>query len=351
VKAETLDRYHAADAPPARAGEGDGVLSLRVVDAATDRPVKAAVVLWRLDVPEDDAWTAGDVRLASVDVGEAPFRFEGLPPGRYRAEVPGRRKDAADPPAFDVRRGENERTVAVTMPGSFRAWVRLFDEEGHEVGAAERWSGMLSWYDRPLTPEWAHPRTSRSPGRQTGLGGGCSWIVSRNPAAPWVEIPREPSGCSLGSFPESSAGRAPAWRVAVRPASSTAESVGPAILRPGAPCPECEGVTAEVVVEGDWMADTILVAPAPSRTALLRGFEPPSWVPEARRGEEPGVRATCEAAVLVAGADPDLWRRIPISIEVRLGDLPVGKGTLRCEGPDAAPVWAEVAESPAPDER
>src|SRR5512138_2286647 len=69
--------------PPVEKGACEVVA--RLLNADTDSPVNATISLWRVGLPEDGSWTAGDQCYGGpATTLEASIRFEEIPPGRYR---------------------------------------------------------------------------------------------------------------------------------------------------------------------------------------------------------------------------------------------------------------------------
>ena len=74
-------------------GEQPGVergrcaLRVRLLDQVTGRPFASEVELWRLDLPDDESWTAGDQRQATAHVDPDGHTFADLPAGCYRTPL------------------------------------------------------------------------------------------------------------------------------------------------------------------------------------------------------------------------------------------------------------------------
>ena len=304
-----------APAPPAEA-----ILLINVVHASSGLATTGDVVLWRLGHPGDDVWTEGDevVGRGRAEGATARARFEGLPPGRYRAQLTGKRLGTEDPPEFRYEGGTVELTLPMTYPGSFRAWLRLFDEEGRAVASAERGRGEStnSW-ERSRDPHWALRRARRDGGPLPEIGG--RGIVRGNRSWGWNRSVAGERGFDLGVFGESSE----LWRHSHRRSFGTEA-----------------GVLVDVAVSGDLLADTDFVAPAPSREFLLRGLP----VEEA---DLPRVRFEAKTAALPLppGGDPGAWRTVPVEVVAWVTGVGRWKRALTLDG--TAPRWEEAGPGDA----
>jgi len=284
-----------------------------VVDDATGLPLKTAVVLWRLGLPADAEWTEGDLEVGSADAGEGPARFEGLPAGRYRAHLPGKRMGSEDPPEFTHPGGAMEVVLRMRPPGSFRVRLRLFDEAGGSVTAAGMRRGRsTTWNHSPGPPDWARPRARRSGDPGIALGGGAGGSFGGRPA--WRDVRDDGRGFDLGEVGESSTFRHPSTSVEIRVRDS---------------------LHIHVRVSGDLLADTDFVAPAPTREGLLRGLP----VADADR-EAVKVLAAVSALPVPSGGDPGAWRGAPITVSATLEGAGEWRCTMTLDG--AVPRWEKA---------
>jgi len=157
---------------------GGCALRLRLLDDVTGKPFTSDVELWRLDLPEDEEWTAGDLLQAERNVGPDGGTFADLPAGRYRVVVHGQSFLAEDdPPAFLVRRAFTDLELSVRAPRSHRVYLQVFDERGREMRTAKLRHHDWSWAsDGPADPAWARrrepKRASASLNRSIVVGGG-----------------------------------------------------------------------------------------------------------------------------------------------------------------------------------
>lgn len=146
-------------------------LDVRLVDAETGGPVDMRVGLWRLDLPETETLTAGDVAVEpSTGIGVGGLEFHGLPAGRYRLHCFGQRKGASDPPAFAVSGGRTEFAALVRPPREFRVWVEVYDENSTRLDTCDRrLTGSRSSSIGLRAPRWASPRRHKDEDRSVGM--------------------------------------------------------------------------------------------------------------------------------------------------------------------------------------
>lgn len=144
-------------------------LRLGLVDRHTGLPVAASVRLWRLGIPEDEEWTAGDHVERQLDLPEEGGLVERLPAGRYRVQCDDQREGSEDPPEF-VLAEDAARVLTVAMPRSFEVRLRVFDETLEPVTRGMLSDRTNSTYTRgPATPAWATPRRRKSDRLRSGM--------------------------------------------------------------------------------------------------------------------------------------------------------------------------------------
>jgi hypothetical protein len=173
------------DVPADQLERGDATLRIRLRGDGDDLPVETEVRLWRLDVPENAAWTAGDEIRAKLVVSKDGAIVDRLPLGRYRLECLDRRHGAKDPPEFALSEGASDFVVRVPNRRWFRLRLRLTDDVGEPIVRSIREPGWSSssassgpGYE---APEWARPRQAKGPnakeffipggGQGDGVGG------------------------------------------------------------------------------------------------------------------------------------------------------------------------------------
>ncbi|MCG3134700.1 MAG: hypothetical protein HMLKMBBP_02046 [Planctomycetes bacterium] len=264
-----------------------GELRIVVVDADAGTPVRTDLRLWRLGVPEDAEFTAGDV-LAGESASDAEPVFRDLVPGTYRVQLDGQRRDAEDPPAFGVAAGEVMQAVRFAAPRSFEMSFFAFDEEGRALTEASSKSGRRRTSEmHPGVPTWANPRQSKS-AETVGVGGGGRFATSSGTVARDRARVRPSGAFDLGTQAES--GRTSSSRHAW---SFTFEGRLAAQL----------DVRSEDAGRGDYVAVVPLLANVPR-------FDEHVFLPDGRRAVEAGAKIeACVIPVLrtEGGADPLGW--------------------------------------------
>jgi len=262
------------------------------------------VELWRLNAPGNRRWTAGDQRQAAVAVQGAEARVENLPAGEYRLACPERRAAAEDPPSFRVEGAETEHAARVPMPRTFRARLKVYDEDGGSLRAGRRADRGRTTAGRPYFPPWQRLRGILTGKDETeisvirvGGGAGAAFGGRRGGRAepPAVEAGRD-GLFDLGEFREASA-----CETATATSAFTLEGRS--------------GVDASFSNEGA-TSDVFLVAVSVPLDRLSDEVTLPGGEPVARF--RPRVSGTCRAVRVPPGEpDPDR-RRLPIQVSVHL---------------------------------
>jgi len=157
--------------PPSGVEKGPCALRLGLVADTSCLGIASWVELWRLGIPETAEWTAGDHSQATARVGLGGHVFADLPPGRYRVSVYDQRAADEDPPAFDVGGDTTERTLFVSAPRTYRAFLRVYAETGSMVTVAQVTCGRENFSHSHAEPEWARPRRLKRGALQRRLGG------------------------------------------------------------------------------------------------------------------------------------------------------------------------------------
>jgi hypothetical protein len=121
---------------PVLIGPELGDLRLELVDRATGRPLAGEVELWQLDLPADKDFTAGDRMYCKFPMTAEGTTLHGLPAGRYRAFLPGRRSDSPDPPEVVVSAGGAAAALAIDLPRLTRYVLDLRDVGGWSIGSS-----------------------------------------------------------------------------------------------------------------------------------------------------------------------------------------------------------------------
>lgn len=269
---------------------GTCAVVIRLRDADGGAPVDLRFALWRVAIPADDVWSAGDREYAKATPVDGVARIEGMPEGRYRICCNEQRKDADDPPEFRVPAG-SDMELAVHLVRSFRARLRITDLGGSAVGeASKRWGGGSISFRSNRPPPWATKRTPH--GR---LGGGLFSIGSGH------SMPdRSPESvrADAGYF------ELPPFR------ESTRESSAAATCEFGvANC-----VPVDVRLDSDEARDTTFVGVAVPAEELIRRVLRPDGL-----AVDPATTltiATCSAVANEWDAPLDAWRSVPVHVQV-----------------------------------
>ena len=305
---------------------GPATLVLTVRDADTDAPVSGTVHLWRLDAPGNADWLEGDQLQGMLWVAEGRGERGELPEGRYRAVFSEQRAAAEDPAMFEVRGERSEITLAVPMPRRFPAWLRLLDEHGHPLPAAELgWSGRR-WSKVSTPPVWAHARTLRDasiPVPHRGQGGHAS-MSSGGSAGTSV---RAVDGLlPIGDFAEPSRGERSARMGRVRAEGRS---------------------TVDVTLGGGPTSPTTHLGVSLPLATLLDRVLLPDGAPVF--GSKTRVRATCQAELLTPETPPDRWRSMPVRIVVTLDGYEPLEWTADADHPSPLPPPWKRVEAKAPE--
>jgi len=287
----------AGELPADALGTGPCVLHLSLVDGDTGAPVAAKVRLWRLAVPADAHWTAGEHVQRKGDVPKEGIEWRDLPAGRYLVQADAQRSGAAPIPEI-VLDGEATVQARLAMPRAIPVRVVVFDAYGNPIERALRGrrSGGSSTRS-PVPPDAVtprEPRVERSSVVVMGHGGSSGW-VSGGRRGPAPEIVAGPDGFDLGTVGEGSRESTPNVRMGL----------------------QFEGLCdVEVRSTGDEAAKGTFVAftePVPPLAANVR-------LPDGRLATEAGARVTgtCRAVLRRPEDPPDRWRDAVVEVKVDL---------------------------------
>jgi hypothetical protein len=275
---------------------GGCALRLRLLDDVTGKPFSSDVELWRLDLPEDEEWTAGDHLQATMNVGPDGGTFTDLPAGRYRTVARGQSFLAEDdPPAFLVRGAFTDREFSVRVPQAHRVYLQVFDERGTELRTVGlRFRGRRWCSGNPADPPWARrrrpKRASASLNRPIGVGGGGRSGRRGHYDAPWTE-----AGFDLGRCREDTRGQR--------------SRIVRSLLVPG-------HTAVMVDIDGRLTGDRTYVAVSVS----LGELEEHVYLPDGRRAADAGAlfEANSRAVEMKPSLSPEAWRRLPVKVRVGL---------------------------------
>jgi hypothetical protein len=182
---------------------GDCAVVMNFYDSITGEPVSGNVDLWRIGAPENEAWTAGDQKQASLSVQGGSARAESLAAGLYRAYPLFARAGAEVAPAFQIGGALTPVSIPVEMPPLEEVYLRLVDEEGREVLDSE--DQRIELLDAGFrmrmgkrTPDW---KVSRLPKDANALGGrGSGGGYRGSSSRDWKRVEQSASGISLGKL-------------------------------------------------------------------------------------------------------------------------------------------------------
>jgi hypothetical protein len=239
-------------------------LLLKIVDAATNEPVRTEVVLWRLDAPANEHWTQGDQIQARKLAGHGLVRFDELPAGDYRAVCERRRVPAEDSRVIQVQGKLTEETIAIHMPRKFRVYLKVFDLEGDLVtkGRIERWGGDSRVRTKRI-PDWYRPRRPVGPDDGRFSISETVQTSSHSAAKPWDSTATE-QGFFLGELEENSY----SWQLAY----------GFAVRVPG-------GCAVRARIDGDFESGTAYVGITVPVDPILERI----LVPDGKRADKSGA--------------------------------------------------------------
>lgn len=160
-----------ADEADAAAPEATGVVEFFLHDGATGVPALSRIALWRLGLPEDSEWTAGDARIeGQLIIPPTGLRIEELPHGRYRAVVFRSGLGAEDAPEFLHDKNYTRVELPIVPQGRSELRVHLYDDLGRRLTRVERIHryGEVAYY-LPATPDWTSPRRSKTRPEESDL--------------------------------------------------------------------------------------------------------------------------------------------------------------------------------------
>jgi len=143
------------------------------------KPVAGELRLWRIELPAEPGWTAGDEYAGAFQVPEAGLAIPDLKPGRYRAICGAHARSAPELPAFELRASGDPVVLEVQKPRSREVWVEIVDARGQLFETAEYAPSSRS--GRLRTPDWLHLRSRiEADGSLVGEGYGGGFHHSRS---------------------------------------------------------------------------------------------------------------------------------------------------------------------------
>jgi len=274
--------------------QGGCRLFMQLTSAETGEPVTSRVSLFRLDVPANEHYTAGDQMQVSREVPKAGLWIDALPEGRYRIHAHGQRHPSSDPGRFSVR-GETTRVAfALPMPRRFRASLIVYDGQGRRLERAKRRRGSYGFHSRRLNIPWRKERKLRHSDRYQdnyaiGLGGASGGRHS------WRRADAIDGAFDLGTFREDRRDRAERVPWTIR----------------------LHGLT-EVMVQQRCSPgrDQTYVAIAMDAQPILDSV----YLPDGRMADVEGARFSmlCWALLAPQPLPADHWRKCVVAVRVRM---------------------------------
>ena len=278
--------------PPDPVGVGDCSLLLALTDEASGAPVASRVLLYRLNAPGNEHWTAGDQLQAMLDVPKEGLWVHGLPQGSYRIHALAQRRGSDDAFRFGVRAETTEKRIAVPMPRRFASFLVIVNERGQPIPTAKlRVGGRFHMYGKPVVP-WLRSRKLREPERYAtvlGFGAGCGSYGRCGQRA----LTAGPRGFVLGEFFEDSRSRETSQSLTARLERRTRVRVRR---------------SHSVARDQTWIA--LSLDPQPIRESVF--FPDGSPVPAKR------VEIRGDAVLAPDPCPPDFWRRLEVTVRVQM---------------------------------
>jgi hypothetical protein len=168
-------------------------LSLRAPDGTTRA---AKLDLWRIGIPAEPGFTAGDERVGRFELPAAGLAIPDLAPGTYRILTDAHSASAPDLAPFAVQAPRTELAFDVLPSKEREAFVDLVDMMGKPIAAAEYKSHGRSGSVRK--PGWAHMRAKiEEDGSQTSTGYGGQYS-SKSSHSSFTKVARGPRGFPVG---------------------------------------------------------------------------------------------------------------------------------------------------------
>jgi hypothetical protein len=113
---------------------GSCALELTLVGAETGKPVASEVHLYRLDIPANARWRAGDHLHAQFSIPVTGHRVDNLPAGRYRLDCAVQRASGTADREFEVLGPLTRHVGHVQAARSDELWLHVTTPDGKPFG-------------------------------------------------------------------------------------------------------------------------------------------------------------------------------------------------------------------------
>ncbi len=171
-------------------------LALKLRERATGEPREGQVQLYRVGIPAEKGWTAGDERAGQFHVPKEGLEIPDLPPGRYRAACNAHACTAPDLPEFELKSPRSEVGLELDAPQEREVWVEVFDARGKLFEKAEYLPGSRDGSVR--LPGWLHLRAEISADGSVLPAGMAGGMLSHSSDQGWRKLQHGAHGFSLG---------------------------------------------------------------------------------------------------------------------------------------------------------
>ena len=180
-------------------------LLVEFVDQVTGEPVSGMIQLWRIGLPEDDVWTAGDQLIERLTIELGQHEFAELVPGSYRIEAGMARLGHGALDEFAVDPGANVMRFEVDAARRRLVQVAVVDQDGRPWAQKVEFMWMRSKGDTRFfsDPDWVHLRRKKDENWSIGIGGGSGGHY-RSARRDWQKHPMGTLGYEVGEREPSS---------------------------------------------------------------------------------------------------------------------------------------------------
>lgn len=147
-------------------------LILRLFDAETLQPVSGALQLWRVNLPENEQWTAGDRLVLETKAQDGRLEVPNLTAGDYRVHCLFAVEGSPASAAFRLQHDQQQVELKVTMPRKEEAHITWVSSNGALLGGDQeilerQWAGNSSRMNSHPDPVWAQERRQKIENEET----------------------------------------------------------------------------------------------------------------------------------------------------------------------------------------